>query len=177
MKRVHPAAAAAKNLMRKLARNLGKKYRAVPGILIENKTYTLTVHYRDVHPALIETARLILLRTTRRWVAKSKIVLCDSKQVWEIHPAAEWNKGTTVLWLLKRISSEYSGPVLPIYVGDDLPDEEAFKALGDCGMTIKVTDNPKERSHAGFRLRSPSEVFCFLKQLIEIRKQERQLRR
>uniref|UniRef100_A0A251U0G6 Putative trehalose-phosphatase, HAD-like domain protein n=1 Tax=Helianthus annuus TaxID=4232 RepID=A0A251U0G6_HELAN len=50
--------------------------------------------------------------------------------------------------------------VLPIYVGDDKTDEDAFK--GNRGYGILVTPAPKENS-AYYSLRDPSEVcVCFI---------------
>lgn len=175
MKRVHPAALAAKSTMTRIAKKLKDNYRTLPGILIENKTYSLSIHYRRIPSSEIPSAKSILLRTLRPFLKRSKVAMTDGKKVWEIRPAAEWNKGTTLVWLFARIFAERPGHIHPIYIGDDLTDEDAFKVLKKRGTVIKVTEDPNERSHASHRLRSPGEVFRFLKKIIAYRRETRRL--
>jgi trehalose-phosphatase len=169
-KRIHPAAVAARATLKRIARGLLKEYRALPGILMENKIYTLCIHYGALRPAAARRARAILMKQIRREHAGRQMTVCEGKKVWEIHPAAECDKGTTVLWLFARIFAARPGHILPVYIGDDLPDEPAFKALGNRGCTIRVTGNPKERSKAAYALSSISEVFEFLEEFIRRRK-------
>jgi trehalose-6-phosphatase len=58
--------------------------------------------------------------------------------------------------------------IIPIYIGDDTTDEDAFKALKNKGLTIFV-GKPKI-SYAEYYLRSTKEVFEFLKQILRIAK-------
>jgi len=48
-------------------------------------------------------------------------------QVLEIRPVIDWNKGKAVEFLLESLSLSNRNDVLPIYVGDDKTDEDAFK--------------------------------------------------
>ncbi|RWW20732.1 hypothetical protein GW17_00015145 [Ensete ventricosum] len=50
-----------------------------------------------------------------------------SVQVLEVRPAIDWNKGKAVEFLLEYLGLRTSDDVLPIYVGDDRTDEDAFK--------------------------------------------------
>jgi trehalose 6-phosphate phosphatase len=50
--------------------------------------------------------------------------------------------------------------VFPIYIGDDLTDESAFKVLEDQGITVLV-GSPKV-SHARYYLNNTDEVQQFL---------------
>ena len=45
----------------------------------------------------------------------------------ELRPDLDWDKGTTLAWIRDRIDP--SGDLLPIYIGDDLTDEDAFDAV------------------------------------------------
>jgi trehalose-phosphatase len=79
----------------------------------------------------------------------------------EVRPAVEWSKGKAALWLLSKQKSHLRGrPILPIYIGDDVADEEAFKALKNKGLTIFV-GKPK-KSHAKYYLKNTREVSKFL---------------
>lgn len=48
-------------------------------------------------------------------------------QVLEIRPVIDWNKGKAVEFLLESLGLSNRDDVLPIYVGDDKTDEDAFK--------------------------------------------------
>jgi trehalose-phosphatase len=61
------------------------------------------------------------------------------KKVLELMPAIPWNKGKAVLWILDRLGDEY----LPVFVGDDVTDETAFKALENSGITIRIGRSKK----------------------------------
>jgi Trehalose-phosphatase len=45
----------------------------------------------------------------------------------EVRPTIDWNKGKAVEFLLESLGLSDSNDVLPIYVGDDRTDEDAFK--------------------------------------------------
>ena len=59
--------------------------------------------------------------------------------VYEIQPNVEWDKGRAVLYLLEALDLDGSD-VLPLYVGDDITDEDAFAALAGRGIGIFVGD-------------------------------------
>ena len=54
--------------------------------------------------------------------------------------------------------------VLPIYLGDDTTDEDAFKALKGHGLGIVVLREPRP-TYADFSLRDTDEVRDFLLRL------------
>ena len=66
------------------------------------------------------------------------------KKVFEIKPALPWDKGRAVRWLLAQLGLD-SPDVLPIYIGDDLTDEDAFaKIVKQTKKNIKDAGLPKE---------------------------------
>ena len=48
----------------------------------------------------------------------------------EIRPSIKWNKGHALEYLLDTLGFASSSNILPIYIGDDRTDEDAFKVLG-----------------------------------------------
>ncbi|CAK9138437.1 unnamed protein product [Ilex paraguariensis] len=85
------------------------------------------------------------------------------KKVLEIRPSIEWNKGHALEYLLDTLGFANSTNVLPLYIGDDRTDEDAFKVLrkrGE-GYPIIVSSTPRD-TMASYSLRDPSEVFSFL---------------
>jgi trehalose 6-phosphate phosphatase len=78
--------------------------------------------------------------------------------VWEVAPGHVQGKGPAVRKLLRELGTAF----LPIYVGDDLTDEPAFKVLRQ-GITVLVGSRRPTNAH--FWLRSPAHVSVFLERL------------
>jgi len=78
--------------------------------------------------------------------------------VFEVRPRRPVNKGTAISGLLGK--ADQNG-VLPIYIGDDQTDEDAFKVLKRRGRTIVV--RVPNNSLAQYYVKDPSEVHEFLK--------------
>lgn len=106
----------------------------IGGSLIEPKKSSVAVHYRLVagadQPRIKEVVDAIL-------ADHADLRVTPGKMVYEIQPKLDWNKGKAVLWLLEAL--ELDGPgVLPMYFGDDITDEDAFRALDGRGIGIYV---------------------------------------
>ncbi|KAL5073546.1 hypothetical protein RYX36_012530 [Vicia faba] len=96
-----------------------------------------------------------------------RLRLTHGRKVLEVRPVINWDKGKAVTFLLESLGLNNCDDVLPIYIGDDRTDEDAFKVLreGNKGYGILVSSAPKE-SNAIYSLRDPSEVMEFLKSLV-----------
>jgi len=78
------------------------------------------------------------------------------------------NKGDVV----RRILSE-SGPDTAVaYLGDDLTDEDAFRALGDAGLTVLVRERFRP-TQAHIWIKPPEELIHFLDQWVRACRGER----
>jgi trehalose-phosphatase len=86
----------------------------------------------------------------------------------DVRPAVEWNKGHAARWLLERYSSSAA---LPIYIGDDTTDEDAFAALPEDALTIRVGWHPE--THARFWVPDVCAVRRFLLAIYELRSHEK----
>jgi trehalose 6-phosphate phosphatase len=51
------------------------------------------------------------------------------KMVLELKPNVEWDKGSSVLWLLEALGLKDRMDVFALYIGDDTTDEDAFRVL------------------------------------------------
>lgn len=161
---VHPMARKSRPVMKKIAALLRKKLKKVRGAWVEDKGFTLSVHYRQVESGEKLLVRRLFHNVVRLYAEKSQVRLTAGKKVLEVRPPAHWTKGSVVNWLLARQRALSHGPVLPIYIGDDLTDEDAFRVLGKQGITVRVgAGNPLTR--AQYRLRSPAGVARFLQLL------------
>jgi trehalose 6-phosphate phosphatase len=57
--------------------------------------------------------------------------------------------------------------VVPIYLGDDTTDEDAFRAIRDRGIGIIVGEVGRPTA-AGYSLADPAEVGAFLRRLLTL---------
>jgi len=147
---------------------LQKKLYSVKGVILEDKRISLSLHYRLVDDQQVPLVKTIFHETVIRYHAGARIRIKEGKKVLEIRPPLEWDKGKVVLWLLSRQKfAKYGREVLPIYIGDDLTDEDAFKALKRSGITIFV-GSPAKSSDAKYYLEDTGEVARALKNILEI---------
>ena len=89
----------------------------------------------------------------------------EGKKVYELLPCIDWDKGKAVLWLLENLGLEH-GKVRPIYIGDDRTDEDAFRALGQRGVGILVSEQPQATA-ANYWLHNPEEIEEFLQKITD----------
>jgi trehalose-phosphatase len=126
------------------------------GQLLEVKSAAVAVHWRGLKPAELLQVRSKAYRILEPLAGKSGLVLADFDEGVEIRLRAA-NKGTAVQRLLSEIT-----PGTPVaYVGDDVTDEDAFRALNDCGLTILMSAKPRFTA-AQMLLKPPHELIAFL---------------
>uniref|UniRef100_K4A1L8 Trehalose 6-phosphate phosphatase n=1 Tax=Setaria italica TaxID=4555 RepID=K4A1L8_SETIT len=146
------------------------KIRGIDGAKVENNKFCVSVHYRNVNE---KDWPLVARCTDDILKAYPRLRLSHGRKVLEVRPVIDWNKGKAVEFLLDSLGLADSGNVLPIYIGDDRTDEDAFKVLREDkrGFGILVSSVPKE-SHAVYSLVDPSEVMDFLKRLVKWKEEE-----
>ena len=166
----YPLSQDVKVLFNMLYRVLDKALSGIPEVIIENKGLTLSVHYRQVDRNQVEEVKNIFARTIGGLSAANKVRITAGKEVLEVRPAIDWNKGKAVKLLMKRAgNASGKNNVVPIYLGDDLTDEDAFEQTNryNNGITVFVGNN-YQVSKAKYYLDSPEEVTSFLKLLLEL---------
>lgn len=94
----------------------------LPGVRIENKGPTATLHYRAC--ADPDAARDRLLQRLAELNVGADFEVTGGRRVIEIRPGLPYNKGTAVRDLI-----EERGLAGAIYIGDDWTDVHAFKTL------------------------------------------------
>ena len=141
-------------------RELVERLGSIPGVLIEEKTTALAVHYRRVADADVAVVEAAVDAVIARHPDLRKT---GGKRIFELRPREDWDKGKAVLWLLDALDLG-GDDVTPIYLGDDVTDEDAFAALKGRGIGIHVSDRPQPTS-ADYGLRDPDEVHAFLEAL------------
>lgn len=130
------------------------------GAELERKRFSFAIHYRNVE----EKRQEELKKRVEKCGEHPNLKWRYGKKVLELQPAVEWDKGKAVLWLLEHMGVENP---YTVYIGDDLTDEDAFKAIGREGMAIVIADDQRETA-AAYRLDSVEEVGKFIAKLMEI---------
>jgi len=143
------------------ATRLGARLAGVEGALVEDKTYAVAVHYRLVSHADLPAVRQAV---TEVLAAHPELRRTGGKKVYELRPRLEWDKGRALDWLMRAIHLD-ADRVLPVYVGDDETDEDAFAALAGRGVGILVAARPRATA-ARYRLADPDAVARLLECLV-----------
>ncbi len=142
-----------------LGEKLNEEFDGVSGIWVENKGYTLSLHYRNM-PKTLNRHFNAGIRRIKTQVAHWPIIWKRGKMVWEARPSVQWNKGDIAQFLHQKYPH-----ALPIVIGDDVTDEDMFKALERQAVTIRV--GRSQQSCAKYFLASPRAVLSFLETLAD----------
>jgi trehalose-phosphatase len=146
---------------------LRKGLAAVRGAFLEEKGVSLTVHLRKVKRGELPIAAHALSEATRPYRMRGEIIVRPGKEAFEIRPSVEWDKGKTLLWILEKSTDADREPPWPLCLGDDQTDEDAFRAIGERGLTVFV--GAPRQTTARYYLRNVGEVATFLGRLARIR--------
>jgi trehalose-phosphatase len=155
----HPDALSGKHIIDRVCREIEQEIGNIEGAFIEKKKFGFTLHYRMAKKddkALIQRA---FHRITAENSDAQTVTVMRGKKVLELAPNVSWDKGIAALFILQELKRNY----LPIYVGDDLTDETAFKTLNGNGITIRVGRSKK--TAAKYYLKGQWEVARFLKHI------------
>ena len=153
-------AAAALPALDEAEKILAEKLKNIPGALVERKKYAIAVHYRNVADEQVANLKQATDETIGQFEALKKGL---GKKVIELKPNLDWHKGKAVLWLLNELKLD-NPEIVPVYIGDDITDEDAFESLQNRGLTILVGDHD-EQTAAQYRLENVAAVKQFLMEL------------
>jgi trehalose 6-phosphate phosphatase len=159
----NPDAAASIPVLKQAAAQLTDQLGHIPGVVVEHKRFGVAVHYRkaardrlgEVTAAVRSAGQRIGLRVT------------TGREVIELRPNVDWDKGKTLRWVLDYMRDDEADPLLPIYLGDDITDEDAFDAVRNDGITVVVrhSDDGDRATAALFALDNPEQVREFTERL------------
>ena len=131
------------------------------GALIEEKGYTVALHFRMVdaarRDALLYEAGEALLPIRER----GGITVTHGKMLIEVRPDVPWHKGAFIRMAIDRLSRGKN--VLSIFIGDDETDEDAFSTLPEA-ITVRVGDI--QESAAQYCMEPRARVDEFLEWLL-----------
>ncbi len=129
----------------------------VPGTLVEDKTYSLALHYRLTRDP--DGARAALLEIIGRLTPPPRIVA--GKRVLNLVPPTARHKGEALRALIAHAGVERA-----MYIGDDVTDEDVFALRLPGVCTIRI--EPEGESAADLCLRRQSDVVALLRELLRM---------
>ena len=147
-------------LIKSITRNAKIFFKKESGALIEDKDYTVAFHYRMVPKDMKDKLIDSFLDLVRKIDTSDRLDVLRGAEVIEVRPS-NWNKGKFVKFILDEFISNEN--VLPIYIGDDTTDEDAFSYLKNKGITVFVKNNECRNTKAKYWVDNPKEVLEFLK--------------
>jgi trehalose-phosphatase len=135
---VHPDVAAAGPALAAAAADLESALAGIPGTIVEDKRWSLSVHYRLTPPELVDA----VAAAVQRAAGARGLRVVRGKAVLELRVPVTVDKGTAAVWLVERLGADAPGASV-LFIGDDVTDEDAFRALRarcPAALTVRVVD-------------------------------------
>jgi len=134
----------------------------IPGAQVERKKFAVAIHFRRVDAGQVDAVTAVVdgVLAVSEGLRKT-----GGKMIFELRPDIDWDKGRALVWLLEKLGLDRDGAV-PIYLGDDLTDEDAFRELRRHGIGVLVREEARP-TLARYSLDSIQEVELFLQRLAD----------
>ena len=145
------------------SRELRRAVRPLPGVLVEDKTYSIVLHVRGASKADRLHAITRFTALSEPLLSEGTVRLQRGDHVLELLPNVDWTKGDAVRVIIRHVEADTKDTVWPVYIGDDETDEDAFEEIGTNGLTIAVG---KRTAGAAFQIADPAAVECFLNAIL-----------
>ena len=151
---VHPDAPAFEASMAEVASLLERELADVPGLRVDNKRLTLSVHFRNSPDSYATGIDRTVVATAAPYVAAGKMKITRGKKVVEVRPNLDWDKGKAI----EKIRADCGDNPLPMFFGDDETDEDGFAVVQEAGGLAVFIGSTRQNTKALHQLESPSEV-------------------
>ncbi|MBI3017923.1 MAG: trehalose-phosphatase [Deltaproteobacteria bacterium] len=146
-----------RGLCKKWKKKLIKNISGLQGVELEDKKYSLAIHYRQARD------RSYVKRSLWRGISElspfPKIIL--GKSVINLLPPFRFNKGISLRMAMQKLKVKQA-----IYIGDDQTDEDVFRLPQNSILKIRV--GRKNNSHADFYLKNHFEINRFLNKTLKM---------
>ncbi len=145
------------------AAELTERLASIRGVTVEHKRYAVAVHYRNAAPE----AATAVTAAVHDVGGRNRLKVTSGRKVVELRPNLDWDKGRTLQWIVDQVSGEE--PLLPIFVGDDLTDEDGFDSVlhDGIGIVVRHLEDGDRATAARFSLDDPAHVREFIERLVE----------
>jgi trehalose-phosphatase len=133
---------------------------SVEGVQIENKGAAIAVHTREAGSGDAVWARMHFLSVAAHVVWREELRVIRGNHVIELVPNVPHPRASAIAGVGRYLEQREGVPVFPVYIGEDVPDDDAFGAIERHGVTAAV--GPRA-AKAQFHLDSAADVW----QLVE----------
>ncbi|BBY11878.1 trehalose-phosphatase [Mycobacterium marseillense] len=163
------AAAAAIPVLEQAAAQLRDQLGGIPGVVVEHKRFGVAVHYRNAERDRVGE----VLAAVRAAGRRDALRVTTGREVIELRPDLDWDKGKTLRWVIDHLRQGGSGSLTPVYLGDDITDEDAFDAVRDgdvqgVPILVRHSDDGDRATAALFALDSPARAAEFTDRLADL---------
>ncbi len=134
------------------------------GFQVERKRYAIAVHYRNASEKDVPYVFKVVDKMLEK---HEEIKKGEGKMVVEIKPDIDWHKGKAVTWIYEKLGFNKQDDTIPVFIGDDVTDEDAFHAIKDFGIGILV-ENKGQDTEASFTLKNVFQVRAFFNEIIRM---------
>ncbi len=137
---------------------------SVEGVVVERKRFAIAVHDRQASDDDLDRIHQVVQDAADR---HRKLRLTGGKRINELRPDIDWDKGRAVLWMRQGLGLDRHD-TLTVYIGDDLTDEDAFRAVSDAGVGFGIVVADEDRdSVATYSLPDVAGVTALLDRLLD----------
>lgn len=158
---VHPEAKRKQGRLATILKRLKSETKPLKGIEVENKQFTLSIHYRNASANAARKVRAALQQIIKD--TPTSFSITHGKKVLEVRPTQLWNKGYAVKKFMAAKHIPASATVM--YIGDDATDEDAFRMLRSPAISVVVGKNKNSLARHFFR--NQKEVLKFLRTILK----------
>lgn len=151
---LHPQADELKTALNQVYEQLRHQIGDYPGVVIEHKILTLSVHYRLTPEDLAGQVGSAFRAIVSSFQESTPIKITSGKKVLEVRPDVPWDKGQAIA----RLREIFPQATLTMFFGDDLTDEDGFDVVQEAGGIAVFVGPARQPTKALYRVDSPQEV-------------------
>ncbi len=134
------------------------------GTQIDRKRYAIGIHYRNARKEDEKTVYEIANEMIEKYPGHK---LGEGKKIVEIKPDIDWHKGKAIEWIMEALNISGKNNTIPVFIGDDITDEDGFKTIKKDGIGILVGGHG-QKTDAEYSLKNVYQVREFFNELIKL---------
>lgn len=165
---IDPLAEPWRPAIRRACETLRAELGGVRNAIVEDKTLTLSIHYR-----LVDRTEVPALERCVRVVGEREgLLITEGREIREVRPPVAVNKGTAVLALARRLGADVPH-ASRVFAGDDVTDEDAMRALRELhpdSITIRVRGSGNSGTFAEFAVEGTEDLAKWLAGVARVRR-------
>lgn len=144
-------------------RQLVETLRDVDGATVQRKRYAIAVHTRGATEDIVTLTDDVVDAAV---ADRSDLTVTAGRDVREVRPDIPWDKGRALRHFVEVLDLDPARRP-PVYMGDDVTDEDAFAVIVDDGIGVVVAGAQDRPTAAHVRLEGPHQTAELLAMLVD----------